>query len=188
MDVRNVYNDIISQINVATSKYIKSCEIQKSPRNLILTKRYLKEHELVAVPFDKGVGICLMKSETYKKMLNDILRLDQFEKLEKQRKNSRDVVLKEEERINNALAELKANGKISEELFLELKSCGEPACLYGLAKVHKQVVPLRPMLSIPGSPNCNIAEKLQSGVPEAKSQCSTKKISNQLKDIKLAEG
>ena len=85
----NVSNDIINNINVATFKYIKSRSSQKSPRNLILTKRYLKDHSLLAVPFDKGVGICLMKCETYKNKLNDILKLDQFVKLEKPRKTAR---------------------------------------------------------------------------------------------------
>ena len=37
-----VSDEIMNDINVATFKYIKSCSKQKSPRNLSLTKRYLK--------------------------------------------------------------------------------------------------------------------------------------------------
>ena len=103
----NVSNNIMNEINCATFKYIKSCSSQKSPQNLILTKRYLKEHNLCAVPFDKGVGICLMKYETYYSKLSDILKLEQFVKLEKPRKNSKDFVIKEEERINKVLGDLK---------------------------------------------------------------------------------
>ena len=73
--------DIVNDINIKTFKYIKACSNQKSPRNLILTKRYLKQNDLLAVPFDKGVGICLMKRETYEKKMEEILKLDQFEKL-----------------------------------------------------------------------------------------------------------
>ena len=67
---------VMDEINIETFKYIKSCSKQKSPRNLRMTKRYLKEHNLLAVPFDKGVGICLMKRETYEQKIGDILKLD----------------------------------------------------------------------------------------------------------------
>ena len=36
----------------------------------------------MAVPFDKGVGICLMRRETYEKRMSDILNLQQFAKIE----------------------------------------------------------------------------------------------------------
>ena len=184
-------NDIINEINVATFKYVKSCSNQKSPRNLLLTKKYLKEHELVAIPFDKGVGLCIMKKTTYKEKLDDILKLDQFVKLEKPRKNSKDFIIKEEERINDELVSLRDEGKITEELMKELKSIGgQPPRLYGLAKVHKTVVPTRPVLSMPGSPYHNIAVKVTnwlSAIPESKNQCSSKKIADQLKDIALEE-
>ena len=188
----HVANDTMNEINVATFKYIKTCESQKSPRNLIMTKRYLKEYDLLAVPFDKGVGICLMTRETYKNKMNDILKLDQFEKLEKPRKNSKNFIIKEEERINEELDKLRDNQLITEELRVEMRSKGaQPPRLYGLAKVHKAAVPLRPVLSMPGSPYHNIAEKVTkwlSVIPESKSQCSSKKVSEEVKELRLEEG
>ena len=134
-----VPKEIVDDINVATFKYIKSCSNQKSPRNISLTKRYLKEHDLLAIPFDKGVGVCLMKRKTYERKLNDILELDQFEKLENLRKNGKDFALKEQVRINEALEKLMNEGKIGEDLLHQLKSKGgQPARLYGLTKVHKK--------------------------------------------------
>ena len=59
-----------------------------------MTKRYLKDNDLLAVPFDKGVGICLMKKEDYCSKLNDILQLPQFQKVEKGRKNEKNPLLK----------------------------------------------------------------------------------------------
>ena len=95
-------------------------------------------------------------------------------------------------RINKSLKEMLAKGLISEELHNHMKSSGgQPARLYGLAKVHKDVIPLRPVLSMPGSPYYNVATtvtKWLSVVPESKSQCTSKKIADQLKDIKLDEG
>ena len=107
-------NDIMNNINVATFKYIKACSSQKSPRNLVATQKFLKEHDLLAVPFDKGVGICLMKKDTCKKKLNDILNLDQFVKVVKTRKNGKEIIIKEQERINEELDVLKGRGEISE--------------------------------------------------------------------------
>ena len=86
-------------------KYVKACSAQKSPRNLIMTKRYLKENNLLAIPLDKGTGICIMKKKTYRDKLKDILNLDQFEKIIPPRKNAIDAILKEEERINTTLAD-----------------------------------------------------------------------------------
>ena len=58
-------NDIISDINVKTLNYIKKCKQLKSSRNIILSKKYLKDHHLLAIPFDKGIGIWVMKKEVY---------------------------------------------------------------------------------------------------------------------------
>ena len=163
---------VINDINVATFKYIKACSSQKPARNLTLTKRYIKENDLVAVPFDKGVGVCLMRRESYKWKMSDILKLSQFEKWIKPRANSKDLIEKEEERINDDLTKLLEDGEISSQLREDLKSQGgHPPRLYGLAKVHKTSVPMRPVLSMPGSPYYSIAAKVTewlSVVPESK--------------------
>ena len=135
-------------------------------------------NDLLAIPFDKGNGFCIMKKQTYTKKLKDILNLDQFEQIIPQRKNAKDAILKEEERVNNTLSQLHSNGKINEQLFEKVKSTGgQPPRLYGLAKVHKTTVPLRPVLSMPGSPYYKLAaevEKWISVLPQAKINCSSK--------------
>ena len=65
---------------------------------------------------------------------------------------------------------------------------GQLPKLYGLAKVHKESVPVRPVLSMPGSPYCKLAEKVAkwlSVIPESKINCSTQKTVDQLKNVKL---
>ena len=121
----------------------------KPSRNITLTKKCLKEHNLVAVPFDKGIGICIMKQETYHKKLVAILNLPQFEKVLKTRKKQKHPVLKEEEHVRSILMELRDERKIEETLFFKLKPTGsQPGRLYGLAKVHKKECPVRPVLSV----------------------------------------
>ena len=123
-----------------------------------MTKKFLKEKELLAVPFDKGVGICVMKKSTYEEKMDEILKLDQFEKWVQPRSNSKDLIQKEEERINKTLRKMLCSGDITEQLHNDLRSRGgQPPRLYGLAKVHKPSVPMQPVLLMPGSPYFQIA-------------------------------
>ena len=62
---------------------------------LKLTNLFLKKHALVAVPFDKGTGCCVMQSSEYESKLMDILALPQFQKITTSRKNAKNAVLKE---------------------------------------------------------------------------------------------
>ena len=71
----NVDDRIIMDINVKTLAYIKRCQKQKEPRHIMMTNRYLKDNYLLAIPFDKGVGICVMKKETYHSKLDQIISL-----------------------------------------------------------------------------------------------------------------
>lgn len=47
---------------------------QQSFRNIKATKRYLKEKDLLAVPYDKSVDICLMKRVSYEVKLSITIR------------------------------------------------------------------------------------------------------------------
>ena len=151
-----------------------------------MTKRYLREKDLLAVPFDKGNGICVVKRQTYISKLNDISNLEQFEKVTCTRKNGRGLCLKEEERIKSVLHE---QGKIDNLTLRELKSMGgQLPRLYGQAKVHKKNIPIRPVLSMPGSPYHKIAQKVTKWlpvVPESKLNSYTQKTVGSLKRTTL---
>ena len=182
----------MTDINVKTLNYIKKCKQQKSPRNIMMTKKYLlAKNDLLAIPFDKGIGICIMKKEIYKTKLDAIINLPQFQKINITRKNAKHPVLKEEERIITTLQNMKDTNRISEELYIKLKPMGsQPARIYGTAKIHKKAVPVRPVLSMPGSSYHKIgtfvAESL-SEVQECKINSSTKQISSILNKTKLSE-
>ena len=186
---KELNEDLITDINVKTLAYIRNCKKQKSSRNIQMTKRYLKENDLVAIPFNKGVGICLMKRQVYNQKLDNIINLPQFQKVLPKRKNEKNPILKEEERILALLKSLKNENKITESLFLKMKPIGsQPARLYGLAKIHKRDVPTRPVLSMPGSSYYKIASQIAdwlSVVDECNINSSTKSISDSLRDIKL---
>ena len=184
-----VNNDIITDINVKTLNYIKKCKKQKSTRNITMTKKYLKDNNLLAIPFDKGIGICVMKKEEYSKKLNTILQLPQFEKVSITRKNGMNPILKEEQRIIELLKGMKSRGEIDDALYKKLKPMGsQPPRLYGLAKVHKNNIPMRPVLSMPGSVYHKIAEQVAEWletVPECKINSSTKEVCDKISKVKL---
>ena len=70
--------------------------------------------------------------------------------MENSRKNAKELCLKEEERINTALEELNKRVKVIEKFLKPIKSVrGQLPRLYGLAKVHKENIPVRSVLSIP---------------------------------------
>ena len=89
------------------------------------------------------------------------------------------------------LSDLKKKGKISDKLFSELKPVGSQAPrLYGLAKVHKVETPLRPIVSMPGSPYQRVAKQVAawlSLVPECNINTSTDKVAKQLQSTVLSE-
>ena len=185
--VNNVDDEIVTDINMKTINYIKKCKKQKSSRNIQMTKRYLKEKDLLAVPFDKGVGICLMKRTAYNEKLSTILNLPQFQKVVQTRKNAKHPVIKEQDRIIDKLKTLRDDGKIDEQLYQKFHPTGsQSARLYGLAKVHKASIPIRPVLSMPGSVYHQIALQVTnwlSIVPECNINSSTKLIADSLSHV-----
>ena len=187
----HVPDSTITDINIKTLHYIKICKKQRTPRHIEKTKQFLNLNGLVVVPYDKGIGFCLMPRASYEKRLDPIIELPQFQRYEAKRKNAKHPVLKEEERIVGILNQLKSEEKISEDLYKSLKPVGSLAPrLYGLAKVHKDNVPLRPIVSMPGSAYYKIAKQVADWlklVPECQINTSTEKINRKLKDVNLKQ-
>ena len=71
-------NDIVTDINIKTLDYVKRCKKLNSSKHIRMTKKYLKDNDLLAVPFDKGIGICLMKKDSYHSKMDTIINLPQF--------------------------------------------------------------------------------------------------------------
>ena len=150
-------------------------------------KRYLTNEKLKAVPFDKGMGFCVMKNTTYEGKLVDIFNGDQFEKVTKTSKKKN--ILAMEDNMNKSLRSLLKIGEIDDDLYKKLKCTGsQPARLYGLAKVHKVNTPLRPVLSLPGSAYDRLNKWLTNffdKVPGANIETSTEGMRQRLEQIAL---
>ena len=72
-----------------------------------------------------------------------------------------EVILKIEKDFNKELLAMNKRVEISDQLYSKMRSTRwQPARLYGLAKVHKDETPLRPVLSLPGSSYENLNKML----------------------------
>ena len=82
-----------------------------------------------------------MRKDTYENKLSDTLDSNQFSK---SKGTSDAIVLKIERDINKELLAMRKKDEISEGLYTRMRSTGgQPARLYGLAKVHKVNTPIK---------------------------------------------
>ena len=164
--------------------------VRETPMNKVFEKasHFLKDHKLLAVPFDKCCGFCVIKQTIKSDKLNEILSSSQFEP---RNGESDDLIIKTEKPINSSLHQLMKQGKTSEKIYQRLRTTGsQPTRLYGLAKVHKSCTPLWPDLSIPGSSyeNLNIfLSPFFERLPGANIETSSKDARAALEAIKLNE-
>ena len=101
-------------------------------------------------------------------------------------KNGKDYnfMIKEESNINDFLKELHNSNSISKEIYNNIRCRGSnPARLYGLAKIHKELVngipKFRPIISQIGSPAYNLAKFLTKYITPLTSNDYTIKYSFQ---------
>ena len=112
---------------------------------------------IVILNADKGNAIVILDRENYQQKMYNILHdSSKFKVLAEDLFN---VIIRKEDKVNKILTKLKNNKEIfSNEYNLMYASETKPGILYGLPKVHKRDVPLRPILSAIGTAGYNIAK------------------------------
>ena len=112
--------------------------------DLQLLKALGKDKSLVISKPDKGKGVVLLDKKDYVEKMNTILK--DKSKFRKSNVNVFDYIVKLEDKLNRILRTIK--DKIGEEIYNWLHASGSgPGIMYGLPKVHKVNVPLRPIVS-----------------------------------------
>ena len=104
--------------------------------------------EILISNADKGNAVVVMNIADYDSKAHQLLSTAPFQKLKK------DPTSKNEKTVNDALQVLFKKGRINKEVYNRLKvSLGNTrtALFYGLPKIHKSEVPLRPIVSSVGS-------------------------------------
>ena len=72
----------------------------------MLTKKFLKQNDLLAVPMDKSNRFCIMKKSLYADKIRDVVKGPQFEKVVPKRQNAMEPTLAVEHKINSSLIKL----------------------------------------------------------------------------------
>ena len=127
--------------------------IEKNTLNAL--KNLKKDKDRIVVQADKGKCVVLMDTDDYNKASDLLDNRNTYSQL----KN--DPTKTTERKLNKILLELKKSEKISESLYKRLHSSdGLPPRFYGLPKIHKPQIPLRPIISFVDSPKYNLSSYL----------------------------
>ena len=114
-----------------------------------------RDTTIVILIADKGNATVVMDQQAYDHKICSLLADDTYTKL------SRDLTKRTEASFQQALKNLMDKGELHLNLYKQLRpgDC-RPPYLYGMPKVHKEDVPLRPIVSTIGSPTYAIAKHL----------------------------
>ena len=113
--------------------------------------RYL--NFLSVLPADKGNATVLMDHDVYHNKLSAMVNSGTYRLLKK------DPTKTQETRLSRTLKGLERAGEIHTKLYDRIRPKGcRPPLLYGLPKIHKDGVPLRPIVSCIGSPSYHLSK------------------------------
>ena len=153
---------VVSQIRALALKYYHSFrpKISNYHKTLVCALKQLASNKNIVISKpDKGTGIVLLNRSDYINKINDILQDES--KFTKLTSDPYKLLLKYEDKNNRLVDNLFKNKCINENQKSKFRATGSrPGILYGLPKVHKCNVPLRPILSTVGSYNYNMAKWL----------------------------
>ena len=130
------------QANVSKEELKALKELKLDNNRLILTA-------------DKGVALVVIDKQEYVKKAEDLLWESSYKKI------AEDPTAKQKNKLISILKKIKANGGLKDELYRRLypTGAGSPK-FYGLPKIHKPGIPLRPIISSIGTVTYNTAKEL----------------------------
>ena len=96
----NTEGEKLCEIEASAKWYAKNIRETSLDRGVKKVHDYLKANDLLAVPFDKGCGYCVMKKSNYREKLDEVLNSDQFQKIDRAKD---EIGIKNEKQINNSL-------------------------------------------------------------------------------------
>ena len=147
--------------NVAFSTYysFNPSKVQQnlSSDDLESLKCLAKNKDVIITRPDKGQGVVLLdKTDYIDKVLHILSDCTKFVEI---KDACLPLILKAEDRLNRLLRKFKELKIISDVIYSTLYASGSvPGILYGLPKVHKPGLPMRPILSAIGTLNYNISK------------------------------
>ena len=137
---------------------------------------------------DKGVSLVIMDRTEYNKKAEELLNTGTYKKI------SDDPTKKQKNNLISILKNIKTEGGLNEETYRRLyPTAAVPSKLYGLPKIHKPGIPLRPIVSSIGAATYNTAKelaKILKPLVGMSAHCvhNTRDFVEQIKDVRLKQG
>ena len=160
------------QANVSKDELKALKELKLDNNRLILTA-------------DKGVALVVIDKQDYVKKAEDLLQESSYKKI------TDDPTVKQKNKLISILKNIKAEGGLKDDLYRKLYPTGAGSSkFYGLPKIHKPGIPLRPIISSIGTVTYNTAKELARilkplvGLSEHHIQ-NTSDFVQQIKEVKL---
>ena len=164
----------------------KSYNITKEENQAL--KELKRDKERVILTTDKGVAFVVMKKEDYIKKSEEILNTSTYKKI------AEDPTNKQKNKLISILKSIKTEGGLKEEEYRKMYPTGAVSPkYYGLPKIHKQGIPLRPIVSSTGTVTYNTAKELAKILKPLVGLSShhvhnTKDFIDHIKEVRLRQG
>ncbi|KAJ8049244.1 hypothetical protein HOLleu_01906 [Holothuria leucospilota] len=154
----------IGEANVIRWDMLRILKKAKMSKSNILHKEKVALSELksddsiIILPADKGRSTVVMNKEQYIEKMSNLIMEDKT-----YRPLKRDLTTSLENKLGKTIKELKEQNKLNKKQATQLtpRNSLSPR-LYGLPKVHKKDIPLRPIVSSINSPSYNLPGILQT--------------------------
>ena len=164
----------------------KSFNITKEENQTL--KELKRDKERVILTTDKEVALVVMKKEDYIKKSEEILNISTYKKI------AEDPTSKQKTKLISILKSIKTEGGLKEEDYRKMYPTGAVSPkYYGLPKIHKQGIPLRPLISSTGTVTYNTAKELAKILKPLVGLTShhvhnTKDFIDHIKEVRLRQG
>ena len=148
------------ELRVEVKKALKKAQNKKKTFNITKDENQAltelkRDKERVILTADKGVALVVMKKEDYIKKSEEILNTSTYKKI------AEDPTSKQKNKLISILKSIKTEGGLKEEEYRKMYPTGAVSPkYYGLPKIHKQGIPLRPIVSSTGTVTYNTSKEL----------------------------
>ena len=110
-----------------------------------ILKNLRNDNSIFVMKPDKGNGVVILNRYDYYSKMETIL--DETSKFKLLEQDLVQLTFKRENKVRRLLSKLKADNVINDELYNKLAPTGsKPGISYGLPRVHKPSIPLRPIV------------------------------------------
>ena len=150
----------VDELRVEVKKALRKAQNKKKSYNITKDENQAlielkRDKERVILTADKGVALVVMKKEDYIKKSEEILNTSTYKKI------AEDPTSKEKNKLISILKSIKTEGGLKEEEYRKMYPTGAVSPkYYGLPKIHKQGIPLRPIVSSTGTVTYNTSKEL----------------------------